>query len=105
MRRVILWEMISLDGFFEGPGKGEIDWFAFDGELERYILDSHMEADTLLFGRVTFEGMASYWRNETGEIADFMNGIEKVVFSHTLRASTGTTAGSQRRAPQRKCRN
>src|SRR5256885_4172981 len=39
----------------------------------------------LLFGRVTYEGMASYWPSQKGDIADFMNKIPKVVFSRTLK--------------------
>jgi dihydrofolate reductase len=37
-----------------------------------------------LFGRVTYEGMANYWPSAQGQVADFMNGIPKVVFSRTL---------------------
>jgi dihydrofolate reductase len=37
-----------------------------------------------VFGRVTYEGMASYWSTATGEVADFMNTVPKVVFSKTL---------------------
>jgi dihydrofolate reductase len=76
--------MLSLDGYFEGPDKGNIDWFRFDDELERYILESQQSADTLLFGRVTYEGMAAYWRTAEGQIADFMNSVPKVVFSRTM---------------------
>src|SRR5207253_6631773 len=38
----------------------------------------------LLFGRVTYPGMASFWPKEKGEIADFMNSVPKVVFSRTM---------------------
>jgi dihydrofolate reductase len=38
----------------------------------------------LLFGRVTYQGMAAYWSSATGETADFMNNVPKVVFSRTL---------------------
>jgi dihydrofolate reductase len=38
----------------------------------------------ILFGRVTYEGMAAYWPSATGEVADIMNAIPKVVFSRTL---------------------
>ncbi len=38
----------------------------------------------LLFGRVTYQGMAAYWPSATGKTADFMNTIPKVVFSRTL---------------------
>jgi dihydrofolate reductase len=84
MRNVILWDMLSLDGYFEGPEKGNIDWFRFDDDLEQYILETQQSADTLLFGRVTYEMMAAYWPSAEGQIADFMNSVPKVVFSRTL---------------------
>src|SRR5215216_422964 len=84
MRSLITWNMISLDGFFEGPEKGGLDWFRFDDQLEKYILETQLEADTILFGRVTYEGMAAYWPSAQGQIADFMNRVPKVVFSRTL---------------------
>jgi dihydrofolate reductase len=83
MSRVIMWNMLTVDGLFEGPNR-EIDWFAFDDELERYILDTQLEAGTLLFGRVTYEGMAAYWPTAEGAIADFMNAVPKIVFSRTM---------------------
>jgi dihydrofolate reductase len=55
MRKVIMWNILTLDGFFEGPHKGQIDWFVFDDELEKYITETQKSADTLLFGRVTYE--------------------------------------------------
>jgi hypothetical protein len=39
MSKVIAWNMVTLDGFFEGPGKRQIDWFLFDDELEKYLTD------------------------------------------------------------------
>lgn len=86
MRKVILWDMLTLDGRFEGPGR-DISWFVFDDDLERYILDTQQTADTLLFGRVTYEGMAGYWPTAEGVIADFMNAVPKVVFSRTLESA------------------
>ena len=38
----------------------------------------------LLFGRITYEGMASYWKAAQGEVADYMNKLPKIVFSSTL---------------------
>ena len=84
MRKLKTWNMLSLDGFFEGPSKGEIEWFVFDDELEKFILDTQLNAGTLLFGRVTYEMMAGYWPTADGAIADFMNSVPKVVFSRTL---------------------
>lgn len=83
-RKVILWDMVSVDGYFEGPDHGQIDWFRADEELEKYIADTQDMAGTLLFGRVTYEMMAAYWQAEEDRIADFMNDVEKVVFSRSL---------------------
>lgn len=86
MRKLIMWNMVTLDGLFEGPEKWEVDWHndAWDEELEQFVLEQLQSADLLLFGRVTYEGMASYWPKAEGEIADLMNSIPKVVFSRTL---------------------
>ncbi len=101
MRNVIMWNMVTLDGFFEGPDKGQIDWFLFDDELEQYIIDTQRSADTLLFGRVTYEGMAAYWPSAEGRIADFMNSVPKVVFSRTLeKAAWNNTRLVKEHVPQ-----
>ena len=86
MRKVIVWNMVTLDGYFEGPKPWEIDWheYVWGEELERFSLDQAQEVGALLFGRKTYEGMAGYWSTATGEIAEFMNSIAKVVFSNTL---------------------
>ena len=86
MRKVIVWNMVTLDGYFEGPKPWEIDWheYVWGEELERFSLDQAQEVGTLLFGRKTYEGMAAYWSTAAGEVAEFMNSIPKVVFSNTL---------------------
>jgi dihydrofolate reductase len=86
MRRLIMWNMVTLDGFFEGSQSWDIDWhnLGWGDELEQLSKDQLASADMLLFGRVTYQGMAGYWSSETGEIADFMNSVPKVVFSRTL---------------------
>jgi len=86
MRKVIVWNMVTLDGYFEGPKPWEIDWheYVWGEELERFSLNQAQEVGTLLFGRKTYEGMAGYWQTATGDVAEFMNSIPKVVFSNTL---------------------
>lgn len=86
MRRLVVWNMMTLDGYFEGPKPWEIDWheYVWGEELERFSLDQAREVGTLLFGRKTYEGMAGYWSTATGEVAEFMNAVPKVVFSNTL---------------------
>jgi dihydrofolate reductase len=86
MRKVIMWNMVTLDGFFERPKPWEIDWheYAWGDELEQFGLDQTKSAGTLLFGRVTYEGMAAYWMTALGKTAAFMNSVPKIVFSKTL---------------------
>ena len=57
-------------------------------ELREFILAQAREVGVLLFGRTTYEGMADHWSKETGEIADFMNSVPKIVFSNTLAEAT-----------------
>ncbi|MEW6144244.1 MAG: dihydrofolate reductase family protein [Thermodesulfobacteriota bacterium] len=88
MRKVIVSNLISLDGFIAGPN-GEIDWFGWDEELESYCRDQLGSMDTILFGRVTYELMAGYWPAASATendqaIIDAMNNLPKVVFSRTL---------------------
>ncbi|MCK7529154.1 MAG: hypothetical protein MZV64_72180 [Ignavibacteriales bacterium] len=58
-------------------------------ELEKLSLEQLHSADYLVFGRVTYEGMAAYWPKAEGEIAEIaglMNKIPKLVFSKTLKS-------------------
>lgn len=86
MRRVIMWNMVTLDGFFEGPKSWDIDWheYVWGDELEQFSLEQSKSIGMLLFGRVTYQGMAGYWSTAKGETADFMNTVPKAVFSRTL---------------------
>ncbi len=85
-RKLIMWNLVTLDGFFEGPKKWDLDWhnYVWGDELEQLSLEQAKTADALLFGRVTYEGMAAYWSTATGAVAEFMNRVPKVVFSRTL---------------------
>lgn len=86
MTRLIMWNLVTLDGFFEGAKKWDLDWheYAWGDELQQFSLEQEKTADALLFGRVTYEGMAAYWKTAKGETAEFMNRVPKVVFSRTL---------------------
>lgn len=81
-----MWNLVTLEGFFEGAKKWDLDWheYVWGDELAQLSLEQGRTADALLFGRVTYEGMATYWRTAKGETAEFMNRVPKVVFSRTL---------------------
>lgn len=86
MSRLIMWNLLTLDGFFEGTRSWDLDWHSsiWGDELERFAVELLRSADRLLFGRVTYQGMAGYWKTAKGEVAEFMNSLPKVVFSRTL---------------------
>lgn len=88
MAKLIMWNLVSLDGFVEGPGR-DISWHddVWGEELERLSIEQGRAAGALMFGRVTYQLMAGYWPSATGEIADFMNALPKYVFSRSLSAS------------------
>jgi dihydrofolate reductase len=92
MSKLIQWNMLSLDGYFEGAQSWDVEWFQgfFNEELEKFSLEQLRQADALLFGRVTYEGMAAYWQTATGEVARFMNSLPKVVISTTLERADWT---------------
>ncbi len=80
--------MVSLDGFFEGPNH-ELDWHNVDAEFNEFAISQLNDIGTLLFGRVTYQIMASYWPTSAGIkddpiVAGKMNSMAKIVFSKTL---------------------
>ena len=89
MRPVIMWNLMTLDGCFEGTEPWDLA-FHEDGwsdDLAKFANAQLATADALLFGRNTYEGMARHWPTAKGAIADGMNAIEKVVFSSTLQSA------------------
>ena len=92
MSNIIVSEFVTLDGVMEDPGGAEKfpggGWaFQFNRgpEGDKFKLDEIMASDTLLLGRKTYEGFAAAWPSRTGEFADKMNSMPKVVVSTTLK--------------------
>jgi dihydrofolate reductase len=88
MRKILAFLVVTVDGYYEGPN-GEFDWPVVDEEFNEFGLRQLEEVDTLLFGRVTYEGMASYWPTPAAEqddprVAAKMNTLPKLVVSRTL---------------------
>jgi dihydrofolate reductase len=88
VRKLISFMVVTLDGYYEGPD-GEFDWPNVDDEFNEFAINQLDNIDTLVFGRATYEGMASYWPTPAAleddpAVANRMNGIPKVVFSSTL---------------------
>jgi dihydrofolate reductase len=91
MRRLIVSNLMSLDGFASGP-KGELDWFVHPGfvkatEYGDYARGVIRSVDSILLGRLTYEEFASYWptaKDNDPVITERINNLPKFVFSKTL---------------------
>ncbi len=88
MRKIFLFMMRSLDGYFEAPGH-DLSWHNVDEEFNQFANQQLDEIDTVLYGRRTYELMESFWPSETGlkedpETAKRMNSLKKIVFSKSL---------------------
>jgi dihydrofolate reductase len=88
MRRVVLQMGVTLDGYVAGTG-GEGDWGLppEHPDVRAWKVASLRKVGTHIMGRVTYEQMAGHWPSATGEYAEFMNTLPKVVFSKTLPAA------------------
>lgn len=88
LRKLIIFNMISLDGYFEGP-KHEINWHNVIEVFNEWTINQLESADMLLFGRATYELMAGYWPaaaalENNPFVARRMNDLPKIVFSKSL---------------------
>lgn len=88
MRKIFTFLVATVDGYYEGPNQ-ELEWPNVDEEFNEFSLMQLDEVDTLLFGRVTYELMASYWptpaaKDDDPRVAAKMNEIPKLVVSRTL---------------------
>jgi len=94
MRKLIVFNSVSLDGYFTDKG-GDMSWaHKNDPEWNEFVAGNAKGGDgPLLFGRVTYEMMASWWPSPQAiqmmpDVANAMNNLPKVVFSRTLKEAT-----------------
>lgn len=91
MRRVHVFDNVSLDGYFT-DAKGDMS-FAHnrDAEWDAFSAENAKGEGSLLFGRVTYQMMASFWptpaaMQQMPEVAKGMNRMQKYVASRTLKS-------------------
>ncbi len=88
MSRVFAFNMVTLDGYFEGPGH-DLGWHNVDAEFNEFAISQLHDIGALIFGRLTYEMMASYWPTAAAKaddpvVAGLMNDVPKIVVSRTL---------------------
>src|SRR5258705_1542759 len=89
MRKLSIFNFVTLNGFFKGPGE-DTSWHKHGGEEAEFSAENLKPGNILLFGRVTYEMMASFWHTPMAvenfpTVAEGMNKAEKIVFSRTLK--------------------
>src|SRR5258707_2777899 len=81
MRKVVVTEFLSLDGIMEDPAWTFKYW---NDETANFKGEETTASDTLLLGRVTYQGFAAAWPESKDEGADYFNSVRKYVVSTTL---------------------
>lgn len=95
MQKLIVFNSVSLDGYFVDT-KGDMSWAHNtneDQEWDAFVENNARGGGVLVFGRITYELMASYWPTPAAQqyfpvVAERMNNFPKVVFSRTLEKVT-----------------
>ena len=106
MRRIIAFNHVSADGYF-ATEEFRLDWVIPDEELTQSSLQNMKEADTILFGRRTYEMFESFWPNAIRDprgaedphakgrrsmsmqrVGEWIDAATKIVFSRTREAVT-----------------
>jgi dihydrofolate reductase len=106
MRRIVMFNRVTADGYFAGAD-GNLDWVVPEDELDKMAAESLPAADTILFGRRTYELFEGFWPHAVDDsatapdphaagrrsgdiraIATWINETTKVVFSRTRKDVT-----------------
>jgi len=92
MAKLSMFNFISLDGYYKGANE-DISWHRHGAEENEFAADSLKGHSTLVFGRKTYEMMASYWptdiaRQNDPTVANGMNNARKIVFSRSLSSTS-----------------
>jgi dihydrofolate reductase len=105
MRRIVMFNQVTADGYFAGPD-GNLDWVVPDKEFDETVAAGLPATGTILFGRRTYELFEAFWPHAVDEaatapdphggerspelraIGTFINEATKLVFSRTLKSLT-----------------
>jgi dihydrofolate reductase len=81
MRRVVAYELLSLDGVAEAPDGFITDW---DEAMEANLAAVIAEQDTVILGRRSYDEWADFWpASEIEPFATFINAVSKYVVTST----------------------
>ena len=89
MNKLTSFTFITLNGLYKGLSE-DISWHPHGGEAAQFVNDASGADNILLFGRKTYEMMASFWPTPMAAelmpiVAENMNKSQKIVCSNTLK--------------------
>jgi dihydrofolate reductase len=94
VRKLVVFNSVTIDGYFTDQNN-DMSWAHVqdDPEWNAFAAENAKSGGELLFGRITYEMMASYWPTPAAavnapEVADGMNKLPKIVFSRTMDKAT-----------------
>jgi dihydrofolate reductase len=93
MRKLTVFNNVSLDGYFT-DSRGDMSWaHTNDPEWNSFTAENASGGGELLFGRVTYQMMESFWPSKQAfemmpTVAEQMNNLPKVVFSRTMESAS-----------------
>ncbi|MFD0746155.1 dihydrofolate reductase family protein [Phytohabitans flavus] len=81
MRKIVMYELLSLDGVAEDPGKFVTGW---DDRMDANLAAVIATQDAVILGRRSYDEWAEDWSTSTHEpFATFINGVTKYVATST----------------------
>ena len=106
-RRLILHMSVSMDGFVN-QSDGKIDWHAPRGEgavdngAQRHRINLELESqiDLIVMGSGAYTEMSQGWMGSDTPMAEFINGVPKLVFTQSLQELEWNNATITRRPPE-----
>lgn len=86
MRKIVVWNVMAPDGHFEEPENWDLTMVEHVWREEQKSDATHLShaPGTMLVDRETYEDMAGRWSSQQGALANFFNGVEKIVVSDSL---------------------
>jgi dihydrofolate reductase len=79
MSKLVITIATTVDGVIDG-----FEWYVSEGGHDQASREQFVEAEAMLLGRKTYQGLAAFWPTQEGPWADVVNPMPKVVASRTL---------------------
>lgn len=96
MRKIVVFNLVSLDGYFAGED-GDISWHNVDDEFNKFAIEQTSQFGGIIFGRTTYQLFEDFWPKalkdpktspDDRKIAQIIDDTWKLVFSKSIKEVT-----------------